>query len=217
MIVLGLTGGIGSGKSTVARLLDKKGALVIDADEVAKESMATGTLIWKKMVKRFGERVLLEDKTIDRRKVGEIVFNDAAELAFLNRLTHPAIAERIKEMLKEANKSKALVAPKSFGIVAVDAPLLAEVGLLPYVDFVVVVTAKRSVRLNRLEKLGFSHAEAEARIQAQTTDDKRVEFADHVIRNEKSLRELERKVEELWQKIQQIKQGKTRAKTKRGR
>lgn len=210
MIVLGLTGGIGSGKSTVARLLDKKGALVIDADEVAKESMATGTLIWKKMVKRFGERVLLEDKTIDRRKVGEIVFNDAAELAFLNRLTHPAIAERIKEMLKEANKSKALV-------VAVDAPLLAEVGLLPYVDFVVVVTAKRSVRLKRLEKLGFSHAEAEARIQAQTTDDKRVEFADHVIRNEKSLRELERKVEELWQKIQQIKQGKTRAKTKRGR
>lgn len=210
MIVLGLTGGIGSGKSTVARLLDKKGALVIDADEVAKESMATGTLIWKKMVKRFGERVLLEDKTIDRRKVGEIVFNDAAELAFLNRLTHPAIAERIKEMLKEANKSKALV-------VAVDAPLLAEVGLLPYVDFVVVVTAKRSVRLKRLEKLGFSHAEAEARIQAQTTDDKRVEFADHVIRNEKSLRELERKVEELWQKIQQIKQSKTRAKTKRGR
>src|SRR3990170_6481763 len=104
ILVLGLTGGIGAGKSTLAQLLKLKGAVVIDADEVAREVIAPTGSVWEKLVDRFGEDILFKDKTIDRKKLGSIVFFDATELRALNRLTHPAIRDAINKRLSRVKR-----------------------------------------------------------------------------------------------------------------
>ena len=197
ILVLGLTGGIGAGKSTLAQLLKLKGAVVIDADEVAREVIAPTGSVWEKLVDRFGEDILFKDKTIDRKKLGSIVFFDAKELRALNRLTHPAIRDAINKRLSRVKRGAA-----AGQIIIVDAPLLAEAGLVSSVDLVVVVSAPEEVRLERLRKQGLTVKEAKARIRSQTPDAKRQEFADYVLENEGTLKDLQGKAGKLWRYLQ---------------
>ena len=197
ILVLGLTGGIGAGKSTLAQLLKLKGAVVIDADEVAREVIAPTGSVWEKLVDRFGEDILFKDKTIDRKKLGSIVFFDAKELRALNRLTHPAIRDAINKRLSRVKRGAA-----GGQIIIVDAPLLAEAGLVSSVDLVVVVSAPEEVRLERLRKQGLTVKEAKARIRSQTPDAKRQEFADYVLENEGTLKDLQGKAGKLWRYLQ---------------
>ena len=199
-MVLGLTGGIGAGKSTLAQLLKLRGAVVIDADEVAREVIAPTGTVWEKLVGRFGEDILLKDKTIDRKKLGSIVFFDSEELKALNRLTHPAIREAINKRLARLKRKVPPEQPPQ--ILIVDAPLLAEAGLLPSVDLVVVVSAPEEVRLERLRKQGLTLKESKARIRSQTPEAKRQELADYILENEGTLKDLQGKANKLWRYLQ---------------
>lgn len=196
MLVVGLTGGIGAGKSTIASFFKAKGAVVIDADEVAKKAITPKSEVWKRLVKHFGQSILLKNKSIDRKRLGEVVFSNQKRLKTLDTLTHPAIVEAIKEKIAQFRQSSS-----EEKMIVVDAPLLAEAGLLPLVDKVVVVTAKKELRLERLKKLGFSGAEAKARFKSQISDKKRFKFAHYILQNDGSLEELKKKADRLWEAL----------------
>lgn len=196
-VVIGLTGGIGAGKSTLAQIMKLKGAIVVDADEVAREVIAPSGVVWKKLVDHFGDAILLKDKTIDRRKLGSIVFFDADELEALDRFTHPAIRDAIRRRVSRLKKRAA-----DRAVIIIDAPLLVETGLDRDVDKVIVVRAGQDLRLERLRKNGLTVKEARARIRSQTPDDKRQEYADHLLTNEGSFQDLQKKAARIWREIQ---------------
>lgn len=194
-MVIGLTGGIGTGKSTIAEMMKRKGALVIDADEVAREVVRPGGEYWKKIVNHFGEEYLFDDGRLNRRKLGRVVFNDPKKLKALNKITHPPTVEAISKKAAEAKR----VSPDR--CVVLDCPLLLETGMDSLVDVVVVVVASMEARLERLRKQGFSKTEAQARIKAQATDRDRLKEAEYIIENDGSIRELRFKVDRLWKKF----------------
>lgn len=199
MLVVGVTGGIGVGKSTISKIFKEKGAIVIDADDVGKDVVAPQTKSWKKIVKYFGEDILAEDGSINRRKLGDIVFSNREELAVLDSITHPVITEMIKDEL-DSIKSTTSAAQ----IVIIDAPLLIETGLLSEVDATVVVMADYDIRIRRLKGLNFETPLAEARIRAQTADHKRLEFANYTLWNEGTMEELKQKADELWNELHSL-------------
>ncbi|WP_267715638.1 dephospho-CoA kinase [Streptomyces sp. CoH17] len=190
MLKVGLTGGIGAGKSEVSRLLVEHGAVLVDADRIAREVVAPGTPGLAAVVEAFGEEVLAADDTLDRPKLGSIVFSDPDRLAVLNGIVHPLVGERSRA-LEEAAAEDAVVVH--------DVPLLTENGLAPLYDVVVVVDADPATRLDRLVRLrGMSEQDARARMAAQATREQRREIADVVVDNDVPLEELRRRVEELW-------------------
>lgn len=196
MRVVGLTGPIGSGKSTVTKFFEEKGALVIDADLIAQEVTGPDTPAWKEIVEHFGEAILEFDRKINRRELGRVAFADPEELAFLNRVIHPQVIAEIEERLREIESE--------FGdgkVVIMDVPLLFEVGLNKLSDITVVVTADRDVRLDRLLKRGISRDEAEDRIESQRNKENLDKSADVVITNNGTVAELKEKVEDLWKRI----------------
>lgn len=193
MLKVGLTGGIGAGKSEVSRLLVERGAVLIDADRIAREVVAPGTDGLTEVVNAFGEEVLAPDGGLDRPRLGSIVFADAEKLAVLNAIVHPLVGARSRE-LEEA-------APED-AVVIHDVPLLAENGLAPLYDLVVVVDASPETQLERLVGLrGMTEQDARARMAAQATREKRLEIADIVIDNDVPLEELERRVGEVWAEL----------------
>jgi len=190
MLKVGLTGGIGAGKSEVSRLLVGQGAVLIDADRIAREVVAPGTPGLAAVVDAFGEDVLGPDGSLDRPKLGSIVFADPAKLAALNAIVHPLVGARSRELESAA-------APDA--VVVHDVPLLAENGLAGLYDVVVVVDARPETQLDRLVRLrGMSEEDARARMAAQATREKRLEIADIVIDNDVPLAELEGRVREVW-------------------
>ncbi|MGV9549764.1 dephospho-CoA kinase [Streptomyces ardesiacus] len=190
MLKVGLTGGIGAGKSEVSRLLVEHGAVLVDADRIAREVVAPGTPGLAAVVEAFGEEVLAADGTLDRPKLGSIVFSDPDRLAVLNGIVHPLVGERSRA-LEEAAAEDAVVVH--------DVPLLTENGLAPLYDVVVVVDADPATQLDRLVRLrGMSEQDARARMAAQATREQRREIADVVVDNDVPLEELRRRVEELW-------------------
>ena len=192
MLKVGLTGGIGSGKSTVSRLLERRGAVVVDADTIAREVVAVGTPGLSAVVAEFGAEVLRPDGSLDREGLGRLVFGDAGRLAALNAIVHPLVAARMGELEREALTAGARV-------VVHDVPLLAENGLKGLYDVVVVVDCPVEVQLERLvTQRGMDEADARARIAAQATRDQRLAVADHVLGNEGSLADLEAAVAALW-------------------
>jgi len=196
MRVIGLTGSIGSGKSTVSGFLKEKGALVIDADVVARDVVEPGKPAWKEIVGHFGEDILEPDRKINRRKLGMVVFADRKELEHLNAIIHPRVIEEIQSQLKSIERE--------FGdgkIVVVDVPLLFEVGLDKLSDLTVVVAAGKDVRIKRLIGQGLSREEAETRIAAQSGKENLEKLADIVITNNGTVVELREKVEELWKRV----------------
>ncbi|MFF8482666.1 dephospho-CoA kinase [Streptomyces antibioticus] len=190
MLTVGLTGGIGAGKSEVSRLLVACGAVLIDADRIAREVVAPGTPGLAAVVEAFGAEVLTEDGGLDRPRLGSIVFADPEKLAVLNGIVHPLVGARSRE-LEDA-------APED-AVVVHDVPLLTENGLAPFYDVVIVVDADPGTQLDRLVRLrGMSEDDARARMAAQATREERRKIADIVIDNDVPLPDLQARVREVW-------------------
>ncbi|GAA1003593.1 MULTISPECIES: dephospho-CoA kinase [Streptomyces] len=193
MLSVGLTGGIGAGKSEVSRLLVECGAVLIDADRIAREVVAPGTPGLEAVVEAFGQDVLAEDGSLDRPRLGSIVFADPEKLAVLNSIVHPLVSARSRE-LQEA-------APED-AVVVHDVPLLTENGLAPQYDVVVVVDASPQTQLDRLVRLrGMTEEDARARMAAQATREERLRIADIVIDNDVPLERLRQRVKEVWEDL----------------
>lgn len=191
MLVVGLTGGIGSGKSTVAELLAEKGAVVVDADAVTRDLQQPGTPVFEAMVDRFGPGVVEGDGTLDRAAVAEIVFNDPAALADLNAIVHPAVGAEI------ARRLEALAATDE--VVVLDVPLLVEAkGAYP-VAGLLVVDVDPEIAVKRLvEQRGMAEADARTRMSRQASREQRLARADRVIDNSGSLADLRHQVDDTW-------------------
>lgn len=193
MLKVGLTGGIGSGKSEVSRRLAARGAVVIDADKIAREVVEPGTPGLAQIVEAFGADVLRPDGTLDRERLGAIVFADAEKLRVLNGIVHPKVGERSERLQREAPDD---------AIVVYDVPLLAENNLAALYDVVIVVDTPDDVRLARLLRFrGMPEADARARIAAQASREDRLRIADIVIGNEGSLDDLDAQVDKIWQDL----------------
>ncbi|MFE7077047.1 dephospho-CoA kinase [Streptomyces sp. NPDC057620] len=190
MLKVGLTGGIGAGKSEVSRLLVEHGAVLIDADRIAREVVAPGTPGLAAVVDAFGEEVLTADGTLDRPKLGSIVFADPDRLAVLNSIVHPLVGARSRELEEAASADS---------VVVHDVPLLTENGLAKLYDLVIVVDASTDTQLDRLVRLrGTTESDARARMAAQATREQRREIADVVIDNDVPLEDLRRRVRDVW-------------------
>jgi dephospho-CoA kinase len=195
MLKVGLTGGIGAGKSEVSRLLASYGAVVVDADKIAREVVEPGTPGLDAVVAAFGEDILAPDGTLDRPALGAIVFADPDRLRTLNEIVHPLVGARSAELERAA-------APDA--VVVHDVPLLTENGLASLYDLVVVVDASPETRLDRLLRLrGTSEADARGRMAAQATREQRLAVADLVIDNDGPLEALEPQVREVWRQLKE--------------
>lgn len=192
MRIIGLTGGYGSGKSTVAEFLAELGAAIIDADKVGHEVFKPGTKAWREVVGVFGQGIISTDGTIDRRKLGKIVFRDPDARVRLNHIMHPRIRERVEALVEEQEKVGA-------DIVVIEAPLLLEAGWKSKVDEVWVTSAPQAKVISRLrEQKGIPESESLARINTQLSDEERIQQADVVIYTDCTLDELKDRVVELW-------------------
>jgi dephospho-CoA kinase len=190
---VGLTGGIGSGKSAVAERLATHGAVVLDGDKAARAVVEPGTPGLARIAEAFGPGVLRADGTLDRAKLAGIVFSDEAALQKLNAITHPLIHERIQ------TAEQAAVAAGGPGTIVVhDIPLLAEGQRSAEFDLVVVVDVPPALQVTRLAGRGLPEDQARARMAAQATREQRLAIADIVIDNSGSLDELDRRVGEVW-------------------
>lgn len=202
MKVIGLTGGIGSGKSTVSQFLEELGAVIIDADKVGHEAFKLNTKSFREVVDAFGEEILTPDGEIDRQKLGKAVFSDPKALAKLNDIVHPRIYDLVKVRLEDYRR-------RGVKVVVLEMPLLVEVPLSmkagqptlsDELDEVWVTVAPEAVVLQRLgKKTGLSEPEARARIRSQLPSEERLKHADVVIDTDCGLDELKARVAKLWQ------------------
>jgi dephospho-CoA kinase len=189
---VGVTGGVGSGKSTVAALLAAHGAVVVDADAIAREVVEPGTAGFDAVVGAFGASIVGSDGRLDRPALAAIVFGDEAKRAALNAIVHPLVGQRTAELTEAAPGDAVLV---------YDIPLLIENDLASGFDFVLVVVADVETRLARLAARGMAETDARERMAAQASDDERRAVADAVIENNGSLEDLQRRVDEVWQHL----------------
>lgn len=194
MVRVGLTGGIGSGKSAVAQLLRARGAVLVDGDQVAREIVEPGQPALAAIAERFGTAVLRRDGSLDRAALAAIVFADPASLAALDAIMHPRIAGRSSELMRAAERAGAEV-------VVYDMPLLVEGGAAGQFDVVVVVQAPVEVRLRRLEARGLERADSLARMARQASDEQRLAVADLVLDNSGDRSALEAQVSAAWPRI----------------
>jgi dephospho-CoA kinase len=192
--IVGLTGGIGSGKSTVCRLLAERGAIVIDADAIVHEEQRAGTDTFNAMVDALGAEIVGPDGELDRKKVASIVFNDPSKREALQAIVWPRVGERVAEMLGSAGDDD---------IVVLDIPLMAEAPSenARRSQRVIVVDASKETQLAHLAGKGVSLEDAEKRMAAQASREERLKLADHVVNNDGTLEELEAQVDDLWAKL----------------
>lgn len=194
-----LTGGIASGKTTVANLLAEHGALLIDSDQLAREVVEPGTPGLAQVVTRFGEQVLTQAGSLDRQALGDIVFADAAARADLNAIVHPLVRRRRAELIAQAAADQIVVSV---------IPLLVETGLVDQFDAVVVVDVPSQTQVARLVRRNdISQEQAQARLDAQASRAERLAAADWVVTNSGSRAELEAQVERLWSQMRSKAQG----------
>ncbi|MCO8126634.1 dephospho-CoA kinase [Acidimicrobiia bacterium EGI L10123] len=195
MLVLGLTGGIGSGKSTVSALLEAKGAVIIDADRIVRELQQPGEPVFEAMVEAFGDGIVAADGTLDRQAVADLVFGDEEKLAELNGIVHPAVGVRMAEQLAGLADTEA--------VVILDVPLLVEGKGRYDTAGTIVVDVDPDLAVERLvEHRGFSEADARARMARQSSREDRLAMADVVIDNSGAVADLGPQVDELWARIQ---------------
>ena len=192
---IGLTGGIGSGKSAVAQRLAELGAVIIDSDRLAREVVAPGTPGLSEVVGAFGQSVLAPDGSLDRPALGRLVFGDEAARKRLEGIIHPLVRRRAMELAAAASPD---------AVVVNDVPLLVEAGLAAQYEMVIVVFAAESTRIERLVRdRGMTEDEARARIAAQATDEQRHAVADIEIHNDGTLEELRSEVDSVWRGLLQ--------------
>ncbi|MEA2207510.1 MAG: dephospho-CoA kinase [Blastocatellia bacterium] len=201
MFVAGLTGGIGSGKSTFASLLAQRGAEVIDADQLGRAALDPGKPAWHSVVDQFGDEILAAGGLeVDRRRLAAIVFEDPNKLAALNAIVHPAITKGIADSLE--------VLQGTDEIVILDAALIVELGLHEALDSLIVVTASEGRRRERLQRdRGMTPDEITARIGAQATEEELLERADIVVRNDGNAEALEAQADRVWAELQERRDG----------
>jgi dephospho-CoA kinase len=194
--IVGLTGGIASGKSTVSLILSRLGAIIIDADKISRAIVSKGSPALDEIKSIFGDEMLLENGELNRRKLAELVFNDEAALKRLNQITHPRI---ISEIEKEIYLNS-LNFPDS--VIIIDAALLIEMNMIQLVDEVWLVSVPLELQKHRLKRRdNLSSAEVERRIAAQMSREDKLRYADYVIDNTGKLEDLEEQVKLLWQKL----------------
>jgi dephospho-CoA kinase len=191
MLVVGLTGGIGAGKSTVSELFARLGALVIDADQLARMSIERGTDGFAEVLLRFGDEVILNGD-IDRQKLGELIFSDENARKDLEAIIHPRVQALFAEAVADLDHDDILI---------YEIPLLVETGAAEKFDYVITVEADIEIRKSRLLKKGLYISQIEKRIAAQATEEARCAVADSVIRNDGDEDSLLRQVENLWESV----------------
>jgi dephospho-CoA kinase len=192
MIIVGLTGSVGTGKSTVTNFFRGLGAYIIDWDELAREVIRPHSKAWKEIVEYFGKDFLNEDQTINRQKLAEVVFSDKEKVTKLNRIVHPEV---FKEDERITNEIKSL---DPDALIIKDIPLLFELTRPIFVDKIVVVSASEQTQLRRLEEKGMSWEDAQSRIKSQLPLEEKIKSADFVINNDGPLEETKRQVEEIY-------------------
>jgi len=199
MLIVGLTGGVASGKSVVSRILKEEGAYLIDADQIARELVQLRTSAWEELVKVFGKEILQKDGSIHRKQLAAKVFSDPKQRDLLNRTLHPRIKEEMGRRLKAIGQKD----PEA--IVVIDAPLLVETGNHREMDKVIVVISTEAQQIARLrEREGMDQEEARRIMASQIATEEKVKVADFVIRNEGSLEETERRAREVFQELKGI-------------
>ncbi len=197
MIIIGLTGGIASGKSTVARMLKEKGAAILDADRIAREVVEPGKPAWREIVCWLGEGILMPDRTLDRERLGRLVFNDENARNRFNSIIHPRVGREFQyrtAQIRDGHRYKVLV---------YDVPLLIETGMHRSVDLVLLVYSTPEMQLKRLcERDNLTAGEALARLQAQLPLEQKKEYADAIIDNNGTVENTRRQVDRFWSEIE---------------
>ena len=196
MIIVGLTGGIATGKSTVAKMFKEAGAVIVDADLIAREVVEKGTPAWKKVRDEFGDEILLDDQEIDRDKLGDIIFNNPEKKEMLNSIVHPAVFQKIGERIKKIEQD----APDA--VVILDVPLLIESGMQDGFSDVVLVYITEEMQVKRLMgRDGLSEKDAFARIRSQMSIAEKKDMVDIVIDNSEGLENTRRQVMEVYTRL----------------
>jgi dephospho-CoA kinase len=197
MVIIGLTGGILTGKSTVSGMLSERGAVIIDADKIGHEAYKPQTDVWQELVDTFGEWILKQNSEIDRKRLGDIVFHDPSALTLLNKIVHPRMREMIEKKLKRLKE-------EAVPVVVLEAAVLIEAKWTDLIDQIWVTTAPEEKVIDRLQnRIGLSEEQARARIAAQLPPEDKVKHADVVIDTDCDLAELGVKVLELWDELRE--------------
>ncbi len=198
-MVVGITGGVASGKSCVTRLLEARGAVAFSADDAARAVLTRDGPVFRQLVLTFGAEVLAEDGALDRAKLGELIFSNAEARGSLNRLTHPAILRLLRAQIDAARKDL-----PAGSVIAVEVPLLFETNLAGWFERIVVVAASEPTQIARLKaRNGLGEPEARRRLASQLPIHEKILRADFVIRNDGSAVDLEAAVERLWEELKQ--------------
>jgi dephospho-CoA kinase len=199
MLIVGLTGGVASGKTTVSRVLKEEGAYIIDADQMARELVRPHTPAWRKLVRAFGKDILREDGSLHRKKLADKVFTNLRQRKLLNQILHPRIRKEMERRAKEIGQKD----PEA--VVVIDAPLLVELGDHRKMDKLIVVTSTQTRQIERLkERDGISSEEALRIFSSQMPVEDKVKLADFVIRNEGSLQETKKKTREVYKELKKV-------------
>ena len=196
MILIGITGGIASGKTEVAKVFQKLGTKILSGDEIGKDVVEKNPQLLKKLIKTFREEIIDSRKKLNRKKLGKIAFSSPSSTKKLNQIVHPFLLKDLKEKIKSLKK-KRYKKP-----VVIDAALIVEWGLQKELDYLIFVDCSKQKRTRRLiEQKGYTKKEAEGRIKAQLPESKKRKQADFIVKNEGELKELSTKVEALCRKI----------------
>jgi len=189
-LVIGITGGIATGKTTLAKCFEKWGAILVEADRIGWELLAKAD-IYQNIIDKFGEKVS-RDGRIDRKELGKVIFSDRKKREEFNKIVHPPLLKIMKQTLEELKEKH----PES--IIVVDAALIVEWSISDLFDAIVVVTSKKETQIRRL---GLSRKEAIDRIDAQLPHEEKVQYADYVVKNDGTIEEFKKKIKTLWEEI----------------
>ena len=199
MLIVGLTGGVASGKTAVSQILKEEGAYIINADQIARELVLPHKPAWSELIRAFGQEILQEDGSIQRKKLADKVFADPKQRKFLNQILHPRIKEEMDRRAKEIGEKD----PEA--IVVIDAPLIIELGDHREMDKLIVVTSTQPQQIERLkDRDGTNPEEALRIVSSQMPLKEKLKFADYVIRNEGSMEEMKKRAKEVYQELKKV-------------